>query len=120
MSSAVNMDPSNSCLYLQLLDLHTSGHAPPDMVATEALFAKVAGSTHLSEDVKDSFLARRQQLLEEFGGNFSESVLATSYCCMCLPRKKVFLFKTFIIMFSFRFLSPLFFFLVLTQSAGGD
>ena len=74
MASAVDMDPSNNSLYLQLLDLHTSGPAPPDMAAAEALFAKVAGSSHLSEEVKESFLTRKQQLLEEFGGNFTESV----------------------------------------------
>ena len=73
MSMAVNMDPSNSRLYLQLLDLYTSGPTHPDMAAAEALFSKVAGSAHLSEEVKESFLARRQQLLEEFGGNFAES-----------------------------------------------
>ena len=72
MSSAIEMDPSNSRLYLQLLDLHTSGHAPPDMAAAEALFERVASSACLSEEVKESFLLRRQQLLEEFGGNFSE------------------------------------------------
>ena len=76
MTSAVDMDPTNTTLYLQLLDLHTSGPAPPDMPAAEALFAKVASSPHLSEEDKESFLTRRQQLLEEFGGNFSESVFS--------------------------------------------
>ena len=72
MTSAIDMDPTNSRLYLQLLDLHTSGHAPPDMAAAEALFEKVANSVSLSEEVKEMFLSRRQQLLEEFGGNISE------------------------------------------------
>ena len=72
MSSAIDLDPSNSRLYLQLLDLHTSGHAPPDMAAANALFEKVANCADLSDDVKESFLWRRQQLLEEFGGSFSE------------------------------------------------
>jgi pre-mRNA-processing factor 39 len=74
MTSAVDMDPTNTTLYLQLLDLHTSGPAPPDMPAADALFAKVASSPHLSEEDKESFLTRRQQLLEEFGGNFSDSL----------------------------------------------
>lgn len=72
MSSAIEMDPGNGQLYLQLLDLHTSGHGPPDMAAAEALFQRVANSASLSEDVKESFLSRRQQLLEEFGGSISE------------------------------------------------
>ena len=72
MSSAIDLDPSNSRLYLQLLDLHTSGHAPPDMAAADALFERVANSESLSDEVKESFLQRRQQLLEEFGGSFSE------------------------------------------------
>ena len=72
MSSAIEIDPSNSKLYLQLLDLHTSGHAPPDMPAAEALFHRVAASARLSEEVKESFVLRRQQLLEEFGGSISE------------------------------------------------
>lgn len=72
MSSAIEMDPANSTLYLQLLDLHTSGHAPPDMAAAEALFEQVANSVSLSEEVKEMFLSRRQQLLEEFGGSISE------------------------------------------------
>ncbi|CAI8011671.1 Pre-mRNA-processing factor 39 [Geodia barretti] len=80
MTTAVDMDPSNTTLYLQLLDLHTSGPAPPDMPAAEALFAKVASSPHLSEEAKDSFLTRRQQLLEEFGGNFSDLLEVTEMC----------------------------------------
>lgn len=80
MSSAIEMDPSNSRLYLQLLDLHTSGHAPPDMAAAEALFERVASSACLSEEVKESFLLRRQQLLEEFGGNFSDLLEVTEKC----------------------------------------
>ena len=72
MSSSIDMDPTNGRLYLQLLDLHTSGHAPPDMAAADALFERVASSPNLTDEVKESFLSRRQQLLEEFGGNFSE------------------------------------------------
>ena len=72
MNTAIDMDPSNGQLYLQLLDLHTSGHTPPDMVGASALFERVAFSNHLSDDVKESFLQRRQQLLEEFGGNIEE------------------------------------------------
>ena len=86
MTTAVDMDPSNTTLYLQLLDLHTSGPAPPDMPAAEALFAKVASSPHLSEEAKDSFLTRRQQLLEEFGGNFSESVFPHILLLLLLSR----------------------------------
>ena len=80
MMSAVDMDPSNTSLYLQLLDLHTSGPSPPDMPAAEALFSKVASSPHLSDEAKGLFLTRRQQLLEEFGGNFAESAIP-SLCC---------------------------------------
>lgn len=72
MTSAVEMDSSNGLLYLQLLDLHTSGPSPPDLPAAEALFQRVASSKTLSEDVKESFVLRREQLLEEFGGSISE------------------------------------------------
>ena len=72
MTSAIDTDPSNTQLYLQLLDLHTSGHAPPDLAGADALFRRVALSDHVKDEAKESFLLRRQQLLEEFGGSLSE------------------------------------------------
>ena len=72
MNSAIDMDPTNTRLYLQLLDLLTSGHAPPDMMTIKVFFENVASSPSLSDEVKESFLTRRQQLVEEFGGSITE------------------------------------------------
>lgn len=68
MDSAIATDPSNPTLYLQLLDLLTSGHTPPDMTALDTFFKRVDSYPDLPDPIKESFLARRQQLLEEFGG----------------------------------------------------
>ena len=70
MMSAVETDSSNAVLYLQLLDLHTSTF-PPDLAGAEMLFQRVSLCSSLSEDVKESFAQRRQQLVEEFGGELS-------------------------------------------------